>query len=62
MGAPRAKSPGYGPLENKGDLMLPASFNYQVVSRQGDVMSDGQITPGIFDGMGAFRGRGTPRS
>jgi secreted PhoX family phosphatase len=58
MGAPRAKSPGYGPLENKGDLMLPAGFNYQVVSRQGDVMSDGQITPGIFDGMGAFRGRG----
>jgi secreted PhoX family phosphatase len=57
MGAPRATSAGYGALENKGDLMLPPDFNYQVVSRQGDLMSDGQITPGIFDGMGAFRGR-----
>jgi secreted PhoX family phosphatase len=58
MGAPRAPSAGYGPLENKGDLMLPPGFNYQVLSRQGELMSDGQITPGIFDGMGAFRGRG----
>jgi uncharacterized protein len=58
MGAPRATSAGYGPLENKGDLMLPPGFNYQVISRQGELMSDGQITPGIFDGMGAFRGRG----
>jgi secreted PhoX family phosphatase len=58
MGAPRQVSRGYGPLENKGDLMLPPGFNYQVISRQGDPMSDGRITPGIFDGMGAFPGRG----
>ena len=45
---------GYGPLVNKGDLWLPADFNYQVISRQGTPMSDGQPTPGIFDGMGAF--------
>ena len=50
-------SAGYGPLVDKGDLWLPAEFNYQVISRQGAVMSDGQPTPGIFDGMAAFRGR-----
>ena len=47
---------GYGPLVNKGDLWLPADFNYQVLSRQGTPMSDGRPTPGIFDGMGAYRG------
>ena len=50
------RAPGYGPLVPKGDLALPAAFNYQVISRQGRPMSDGQLTPGIFDGMGAFRG------
>ena len=49
--------PGYGPLFPQGDLALPAGFHYQVISRQGKLMSDGQPTPGIFDGMGAFRGR-----
>ena len=34
--------------------MLPPGFNYQIISRQGQIMSDGQPTPGIFDGMGAF--------
>jgi uncharacterized protein len=47
---------GYGPLVLKGDLWLPAAFNYQVISRQGQPMSDGQLTPGLFDGMGAFPG------
>jgi hypothetical protein len=47
---------GYGPLVNKGDLWLPAEFNYQIVSVQGKPMSDGQLTPGIFDGTGAFPG------
>jgi uncharacterized protein len=47
---------GYGPLVLKGDLWLPAAFNYQVISRQGEPMSDGRPTPGIFDGMGAFPG------
>jgi secreted PhoX family phosphatase len=49
---------GYGPLVLKGDLWLPAAFNYQVISRQGKPMSDGQPTPGLFDGMGAFPGPG----
>jgi hypothetical protein len=35
---------GYDPLVNKGDLKLPAAFNYQAVSRQGVPMSDGQPT------------------
>jgi uncharacterized protein len=50
-------SVGYGPLENKGDLWLPAEFNYQVISVQGTTMSDGNPVPGIFDGMAAFDGR-----
>ena len=58
LGAAIAKSEGYGPLVNKGDLWLPADFNYQIISVQGTIMSDGQLTPGIFDGMGAYRGRG----
>src|SRR5688572_4233630 len=55
-GAPGV-SEGYGPLVDKGDLWLPAEFNYQIISRQGEPMSDAQPTPGIFDGMAAFRGR-----
>ena len=47
---------GYGPLVDKGDIWLPADFDYQVISRQGAGMSDGQPTPGIFDGMAAFPG------
>ena len=47
---------GYGPLTLKGDLWLPAGFDYQVISRQGKPMTDGRPTPGIFDGMGAFPG------
>ena len=54
----RQLAPGYGPLVLKGDLFLPAEFNYQVVSRQGDLMSDGRPTPGIFDGMAAYPGQG----
>jgi secreted PhoX family phosphatase len=58
LGAAVAKSDGYGPLVNKGDLWLPVDFNYQIISVQGTIMSDGQPTPGIFDGMAAYRGRG----
>ena len=58
LGAAIAKSEGYGPLVHKGDLWLPADFTYQIISVQGTIMSDGQPTPGIFDGMAAYRGRG----
>jgi uncharacterized protein len=53
----RQETVGYGPLVLKGDLFLPAQFNYQVISRQGQLMSDGQPTPGIFDGMAAYPGQ-----
>lgn len=52
----RQETVGYGPLVLKGDLFLPAEFNYQLISRQGQLMSDGQPTPGIFDGMAAYPG------
>ena len=53
-GAPPRAALGYGPLVNKGDLWLPAAFNYQIIDRQGLPMRDGRPTPGIFDAMGAF--------
>lgn len=52
----RVPGEGYGPLVKKGNLWLPAEFNYQVLSVQGTRMSDGHLTPGIFDGMAAFPG------
>jgi uncharacterized protein len=55
-GAPPMRTAGYGPLVAKGELMLPAAFNYQVISRQGVLMRDGAPTPSCFDGMGAFPG------
>lgn len=59
-GANPPRAPGYGPLVNKGDLWIPEDFEYTVIQRQGEMMSDGSLVPGIFDGMGAFRGkRGT---
>lgn len=58
LGAVMTKTDGYGPLVNKGDLWLPIDFNYQIISVQGTIMSDGQPTPGIFDGMAAYPGRG----
>jgi uncharacterized protein len=54
-GAP-VRGEGYGPLVDMGELALPRGFRYRVVSREGDPMSDGSPTPGIFDGMAAFRG------
>lgn len=57
LGAPLPPGQGYGPLVNKGDLWLPADFNYQIISVQGTIMSDGQPTPGIFDGMAAYPGK-----
>ncbi|MDQ3150784.1 MAG: PhoX family protein [Actinomycetota bacterium] len=55
----------YGPLSpvaalNTGDrwLALPAGFEYTILTKTGDVMSDGRPTPRAHDGMGSFRGRG----
>ena len=54
---------GYGPLVPKGDLRLPAAFNYQIISTQGQPQrSNGapgsEVTPGIFDAMGAYSDTG----
>jgi uncharacterized protein len=52
---------GYGELEPKAPinggeawLAVPAHFRYSVLSRIGDPMSDGTVTPRSCDGMGAF--------
>jgi secreted PhoX family phosphatase len=52
---------GYGPLvpDPQRLLDLPRGFSYQIVSRQGDRMSDGLLTPHAFDGMHCFPVRGS---
>jgi secreted PhoX family phosphatase len=56
---------GYGPLQPAREqesgleyLELPRGFKYKIISRQARRMSDGNPTPGIFDGMATFAGRG----
>jgi hypothetical protein len=76
QGSPSAAA-GYGPLVPKPPtgpsadptniLALPAEFNYQVIDRQGlPQRSNGtpgsEITPGIFDAMGAFPDAGGPQN
>jgi len=55
-GKPPERAKGYGPLVPMGDIALPRGFRYRVISRQGQPMDDGNPTPGIFDGMGAYPG------
>ena len=52
---------GYGPLipDPAKLLDLPRGFTYRIVSRQGEPMSDGLLTPAAFDGMAAFPVRGS---
>jgi secreted PhoX family phosphatase len=47
---------GFGPLkpDPAGLMDLPEGFSYRVISRLGEVMSDGFLVPGQFDGMGCF--------
>jgi len=49
---------GYGPLlsDPAGLLNLPKGFSYKIISRRGNVMSDGLFTPGRPDGMATFAG------
>ncbi|MBA3794729.1 MAG: DUF839 domain-containing protein [Rubrobacter sp.] len=58
LGQEMPRVTGYGPLVLKTDgentLSLPAEFNFQTISRQGDPQRDGNPTPGIFDAMGAY--------
>ena len=48
----------YGPLRRDphGLLDLPEGFTYTIIDRAGTRMSDGYITPGLFDGMACFEG------
>ena len=52
----RCEVVGYGPLKRDpaGLFDLPEGFSYTVVSKAGDPMSDGLITPCKMDGMGCF--------
>ena len=54
------KTEGFGPLvtDSEGLLDLPRGFRYQVIAEKGKPMADGLITPGLADGMAAFRGPG----
>lgn len=54
-GAAEANSP-FGKLipDPEGLLDLPADFQYEVISRTGDLMGDGYKVPGHPDGMAAF--------
>lgn len=49
-------NPGYGPLiaDPQQIMDLPSGFSYTVLSRTGDVMSDGFLTPGKPDGAAVF--------
>lgn len=60
--------PGFGPLvptasENTGEVLLalPEGFKYNVLIRNGDVMSDGRPFPSNADGTGAFDFNGLVR-
>jgi len=60
--------PGFGPLvptaaENTGEtlLKLPEGFKYNVLIRNGNIMSDGRPFPSNADGMGAFDYNGMVR-
>lgn len=47
---------GYGPLlpDPERLLDLPRGFSYRIVSREGQPMDDGLVTPAAFDGMACF--------
>ena len=51
---------GYGPLvpDPARLIDLPQGFTYRIVSREGEPMSDGLLTPAAFDGMACFPVRG----
>jgi uncharacterized protein len=60
------RTTGYGPIAPRPELdsgldwlELPPGFKYRIISRQGELMNDGNPTPGIFDGMAAYDGPGS---
>ena len=57
-GNPTSGFGGYGPLvkDPNGILDLPKGFHYKMISKKGDLMSNGDKVPAVHDGMAAFRG------
>jgi len=57
LGASTNEILGFGALTHKpGELLaLPKGFTAKVISRKGEVMSDGLFSPGNHDGMGVFK-------
>jgi len=56
---PRSKGPaGFGMLiaDRNGLFDLPDKFSYTIISRSGQIMTDGFHVPGLPDGMAAFPG------
>ncbi len=56
FGQPMEQAEGYGELEDMGDIALPREFRYEIISRAGEPMTDGNPTPTYFDAMGSYRG------
>lgn len=58
LGAAPRSSKRYGSLvsDPNGILDLPEGFEYQILSKTGDLMDDGLRVPGVPDGMAAFPG------
>lgn len=54
--APAEAGVGFGPLSHTpGDtLSLPKGFSSRIISRKGELMNDGLLVPGMYDGMGSF--------
>ena len=54
----RAISERFGPMQRdpNGILDLPEGFAYQIISRKGELMTDGFFVPEAHDGMAAFPG------
>lgn len=57
MGCNSGFAAGYGKLSYRdGDILsLPKGFSAKVISRKGDLMNDGLLSPGNHDGMGIFK-------
>ncbi len=55
---PMTPMDGFGPLipDPHRIIDLPGGFSYRVLTRVGDIMSDGRTTPSQPDGMAAFQG------
>ena len=54
-----SRAHGYGKLvaDRKRVFDLPDGFQYRIISRMGEEMSDGLLVPGYADGMSAFEGK-----